>query len=290
MASHRKTLLAALLAFPALGWAADPVRMDFEGLTQNVGGLRADVAVSDFYNRGSSKVPGSNTVVVNGPATSLGVVFGSGALVTETNAGGNGGQSSVFGLTRNLLLENGSVLSNSSALGRGVLYSGAADFLTLTFASGFNLGLSFFFNSGSDLSVSVLLQDGSALTTADFTLSNTVLCPTGQSRCEWNAASLPFSGTAYGVRFSGAAGDFALDNITLGSLDALTPFPVVDPGGNGGNNGGNNGGGTGGVIDNGGGGVAPIPEPSTYAMMALGLGLVVWAARRRRSPAATAQA
>jgi hypothetical protein len=36
------------------------------------------------------------------------------------------------------------------------------------------------------------------------------------------------------------------------------------------------------------GGVAPVPEPETYAMLLAGLGLVGWQARRRTQAAQTA--
>ncbi|MBL8329627.1 MAG: PEPxxWA-CTERM sorting domain-containing protein [Rubrivivax sp.] len=265
MASISKILLTALSSAALASTAAAAVRVDFEGLTQNVGGLRADVAISDFYAGGSSKVPGTATSVTPGPSVALGVVFDGASLVTESTA--VGGETSVFGLTRNLLLGDGSTIANSAALGTGVAYSGTADSMTLLFGAGFNDGLSFFFNSTADLTVSLLALNGSTLVSEDFTFSGTTLCPIAQSACQWNAASLDFVGTAFGVRFSGAAGGFALDNITLGSLDPFGDLPVVpDPGGP----------------------VHPIPEPSTYAMMILGLGLVAWAARRRRAPAVTA--
>lgn len=255
-------LASSLAATPAL--AADPVRIDFEGTTEDVGGFRGDVAVSDFYAGGSSKVPGTAIDVQFGVLPGIGAVFNPSTLVTETSAGGNGGATSVFGQTRNLLLEDGTQLTNSTALGNGVAYSGLSSFITVTFAAGFSNAVSFFFNAGSDLTVSVLRQDGSVLYSDDFTFSSSTLCPTSESRCAWNAASLSFTGTAYGVSFFGVPSDFAIDNLTLGQADPLSPL-------------------------NGGGGqppiVTPIPEPSTYALMAAGLGVVAWVARRRRRDA-----
>lgn len=259
----KKTLFfgALVLAAP-LALAADPVRIDFEGTTQSVGGLRDDVAVSDFYAGGSSKVPGTALSVAFGATPGLGAVFNSSTLVTETAAGGNGGTSTVFGQTRSLLLENGTTLANSTALGNGVAYSGLSSFITLSFAPGFTNALSFFFSAASDVTVSVLRLNGSVLVSDDFTFSSSTLCPTGESRCAWNAASLSFTGTAYGVSFFGVPGDFAIDNLTLGQADPLGPL---------------SGGGTEPPI------ITPIPEPSTYALMALGLGVVGWMARRRKA-------
>jgi hypothetical protein len=261
----QKTMIfgALVLAAP-LALAADPVRIDFEGTTTNVGSLRDDVAVSDFYAGGSSKVPGTALDVAFGATPGIGAVFNSATLVTETSAGGNGGATGVFGATRTLLLEDGTTVANSPALGNAVAYSGLSSFITLSFAAGFDTALSFFFNAASDVTVSVLRQDGSLLFSEDFTFSSTALCPSGESRCAWNAASLSFSGMAYGVSFFGVPGDFAIDNLTLGQTDPLGPL-------------GGGGGGGGGPPP-----VTPIPEPSTYALMGAGLGLVAWMARRRR--------
>lgn len=266
------------------------VRLDLEGLTVLSGGIREDVAVSDFYNGGSSKVPGSTAPVVSGPSPRLGVVFSSNALAAETSQGGRGGQHAVFGQARDLTLEDGSVLAASTALGFGALVSGGMDYISLAYEFGFDNGLSFFFNSDTDLRVSVFSNTGSLLASEDLRLSGSGgSCSAGAAgtRCSWVAASVPFLGTAYGVVISGLSGDFALDNITLGMLDPLgaipTPStppgpvtPVVPP-----------------VVP-----VTPpptpitpIPEPGTYGMMALGVAGVWWAARRRRAqPAARAAA
>jgi PEP-CTERM motif len=304
MAAISKTLLCATAAASMMlcsqAWSAAPVRMDFEGLTRAAeDGTKANVLVGDFYQGGSSLSISTGAAVAAGPLPSLGVSFSASATVTETSLGGNGGMTSAFGATRNLLLPNGTSLLNSAALGTGVVYGDGVSFVDVSFAEGFSSGLSFFFNTLSDLNVAVLRQDGTALASADFRLPSTGLCPTGQSRCEWNAATLEFSGTAYGVRFAGTQGDFALDNITLGQLDPLGALVTGGGSGGGSSGGGSSGGGSSGGGSSGGGSsgggssggdpnpppgpVTPIPEPGTYLLMAMGLAWVVWATRQARA-------
>lgn len=276
MSSVKSVLPAAVLAVHLGAMAADPVRMQFEGLTLDVGGTRSDVAVSDYYNGGSSKdLPTGTTPVVTGPLPALGIAF-AGAAVTETAAAG--GESPSFGLTRELLLADGTVVPSSNALGVGVVYALAGNAFSLSVDPalvGFNDALSFFYNANSDLQVSVLTSTGPL---AGVTFSSTGLCAGLEPRCKWVAASLSFAGTLTGVQFTGS--DFALDNLTLGQVDPYGPL-LANGGGNGGNGGGGNGNGNGGgVVPP--GPVEPIPEPSTYALMALGLGLVAWATRRKQ--------
>ena len=72
--------------------------------------------------------------------------------------------------------------------------------------------------------------------------------PTG-FLCIWTPITVSFSGTAKSVAFEGATGFVSVDNISFSS-----DVPVVS-----------------------------VPEPSTYAMMALGLvGLAAWSRRRPR--------
>lgn len=294
MAAISRTLLCASAAASMMlctqAWSAAPVRVDFEGLSPAAeDGTKSNVRVGTFYDGGSSLSIATGASVAAGPLPSLGVTFSASATVTETSLGGNGGMTSAFGLTRNLLLPDGTSLLNSAALGTGVVYGDGVSFVDVSFAEGFSSGLSFFFNTLSDLNVAVLRQDGTALASADFRLPSTGLCPTGQSRCEWNAATLEFSGTAYGVRFAGTQGDFALDNVTLGQLDPLGALITGGSGGgdSGGGTGGGSGGGTGGGTGGNPGGtptpVTPVPEPGTYLLMALGLGWVVWATRQARA-------
>jgi PEP-CTERM motif len=287
--------LAVALISPT-AWSAAPVRLDFEGLSPLVNGERPNVLVGTYYSGGSSSSVVDGAAVAAGVTPSLGVSFSEGAVAAETALGGNGGLVSVFGTTRNLLLTSGTSVLGSAALGTGVVFARSLNpeslvgQINLGFTEGFTTGLSFFFNALSDVNVSVLSRDGTSMASADFRLPSTGLCPTGQSRCEWNAATLAFEGTAYGVLFEGTAGDFALDNITLGQLD---PLGALVTGGSG-TGGGTSGGGTSG----GGTGtgetpttpttpVTPIPEPSTYALMALGLAWVAWVTRRQTPPDTT---
>lgn len=264
----RKSLIAAAafaaFSFPAM---AATVQLQFEGLTApDASGTRADVVVDNYYNGGSSKNALTNAPVQTGP--NLGVVFSGAAIATESLVD-NQGQGDSFRRTRTLLLAGGAT-EQSDELGTGALYAtgaspGASATLTMTVAGGFNDALSFFYNAGQSGGLTVTVSsvlNGATLSSSDSFLDVPGCLESQNSRCIWAAASLSFQGMATSVTFSGVAFDFLIDNITFGSLSprtiAVTPPPVEPP-------------------------TNPIPEPSTYALMLLGLaGLGVVARRRAR--------
>ena len=123
----------------------------------------------------------------------------------------------------------------------------------LTYAAGFTTGFSFFYSSSTAASVNVwsgLNATGTLLGTlnlnAQFNGNNCVGDPNGQF-CNWTAVGVGFSGTAMSIDFGGTANQTGFDDITFGS---------VTPG---------------------------VPEPSTYAMLALGLAGIGFVARRRKA-------
>lgn len=122
----------------------------------------------------------------------------------------------------------------------------------LTFAAGFTEGFSFYYSSSEAASVTVydgLNGTGNVLGTLGLDAQYDDNCsgdPNG-AYCNWTAVGVAFAGTAKSIDFGGTANRVAFDNITFGS-----DVPV-------------------------------IPEPSTYALMALGLAGIGLATRRRRS-------
>ena len=123
----------------------------------------------------------------------------------------------------------------------------------LNAAAGFTTGFSFFYTSSTAASVNVwsgLNATGTLLGTlnlnAQFNGNNCVGDPSG-GFCNWTAVGVGFSGTAMSIDFGGTANQTGFDDITFGS---------VTPG---------------------------IPEPSTYAMLALGLAGIGFVARRRKA-------
>lgn len=131
-----------------------------------------------------------------------------------------------------------------------VLYFLEGDAATLNYANGFNTGFSFYYSSNSDNGM-VTVWDGLNSTgnvLAQFALSRQydTGC-TGGGYCNWDPIGVAFAGTAHSIDFAGAPNYIAFDNVTFG-----TDVPVV-------------------------------PEPSTYALMVLGLAGIGFVARRRKS-------
>jgi hypothetical protein len=122
---------------------------------------------------------------------------------------------------------------------------------------GFHTGFSLFYSSSYAGSVDVwsgLNGTGTLLGSLglpETPMNGDVACG-GVMYCPFVAAGLAFEGVAQSVTFNGAANYIAFDDITFGNA---TPGTVV-------------------------------PEPSTYALMAAGLGAVGFASRRRRKTAA----
>ena len=122
----------------------------------------------------------------------------------------------------------------------------------LNYAPGFTSGFSFYYSSSTDADVNVYSGEnatGTLLGTIHLNAQAFNGCsgdPTGQF-CNWSAAGVAFAGIAKSIDFGGTVNQTGYDNITFGSS------------------------------------VPTIPEPSTYALMALGLAGVGAIARRRKS-------
>ena len=129
------------------------------------------------------------------------------------------------------------------------------DTAILNFAAGFDTGFSFFYSSNGGAVVDVysgVNKTGTKLASlnlaSNFDNGGCVGDPTG-AYCHWDAIGVSFAGIAKSIDFGGTANFVAFDNVTFGSA---TPVPG-------------------------------IPEPSTYAMLALGLAGVGFVARRRKT-------
>jgi hypothetical protein len=126
--------------------------------------------------------------------------------------------------------------------------------------SGFTDGFSFFYSSAAAVSVRVysgLNATGDLLGTLALSAQSGDNCvgdPNG-TFCNFSAAGVTFTGTAFSIDFGGTAGQTGFDNITFG-----TDVP----------------------------GGSVVPEPATWAMMIIGFGLVGATVRRRRETAVRA--
>jgi len=120
----------------------------------------------------------------------------------------------------------------------------------LNYAAGFDTGFSFQYatpNTAGKVSVySGLDATGTLLGSIDLPINGPGVGP-GGIYSNWSVGALGFAGTAMSIDFSGTANYIAYDDVTFGS---------VTPG---------------------------VPEPSTYAMLALGLAGVGFVARRRKA-------
>lgn len=262
MHQNIKTIaLAAVLACGLPALAATPVQLKFEALsvTTEAGGVKStkDVRVDNFYAGGSSKDPLTSADVVTAPADqNFGTVFIGPAIATASSD--TGGELGTFLAKRLLITSASPVAFESTALGTGAVYadgvSGEPASFTIDPDLDFDTGLSFFYTG--ELRIEVTTDSGVLGRTFTAVIPTGDQCTEiGNTSCLWSEASFSFDGKATSVSFKGSAFGFLVDNVTLGALDPLKP---VDPG------------------------VPAIPEPSTYALMALGLAAVGFAARRRQ--------
>lgn len=124
----------------------------------------------------------------------------------------------------------------------------------LNYAPGFDTGFSFFFTTVG-FAGSVNVYDGLNATGNLLGSINLAALGAGPDPANvfsnWGTGSLAFAGTARSIDFGGTVNQVGYDNITFGST---TP------------------------------GVQPIPEPSTYVMLALGLAGLGCVSRRRQTP------
>lgn len=139
-------------------------------------------------------------------------------------------------------------IANEPSASTVLVFEGVSGPAVLNYEAGFTDAVSFFYSSSFDAPVMVydgLNATGNLLGTINLSRQFNDNCsgdPNG-SFCNWTAAGVSFSGVAKSLGFN--VGPAAYDNITFGSAN-------------------------------------PIPEPQTYALMALGLAAIGWATRRRR--------
>ncbi len=98
---------------------------------------------------------------------------------------------------------------------------------TMSVASGFSGGLSFFYTGSSTETVTVWSgANGTGTILAVMNLSaNNGSCSGFPNLCQWTGVHLSFNGTAGSVTFSGQANGTAISDIKLGSSMLVTPEP-----------------------------------------------------------------
>lgn len=204
------------------------------------------------------------TVAIMAPASAATIVLdfegiGNLAAINEFYNGGTDSQGN-SGPNYNVSFAPGGALgiidSDKGGSFNGNAYSGktAMIFLdnaaVLNYAAGFDTGFSFMYatpNTPGSVSVySGLDKTGTLLGTIDLPINGPGNGP-GGIYSKWSVGSLGFAGTAMSIDFGGTANYIAYDDVTFGS---------ITPG---------------------------VPEPSTYALMALGLAGVGFMARRRKA-------
>ena len=240
--------MLAALAASSSAWAVDyaVVGLGFENMQvfDSHDGDYPRAQVWQFYNGGYSRTEDGSTNLLQGP--NYNVVFNDSALAYRSISEGNG--TANFG-PRYLNTQSGPLLTG---LGIAAL-AFTVDTPVLNYASGFGTGFSFYYASQGAVTVTLYSGlDGTGSIVGSGSFLGTPTCDLDDnSNCAWSLAALSVNGTARSVKLDGIARQTLFDNVTFGSR---TP------------------------ID----GVVPVPEPSAYALMAVGLLGVGLATRRRR--------
>jgi len=205
--SSSSALLALSGLFIATNISAASFTLDFEGVGNGA-------QILDFYNGGTDSLGNSGT--------NYGVSFGANSLAAvDRDAGGDGNFANEPTPDTTMFFLQGTAILN--------------------YVPGFDTGFSFFYSTSTVSSVTVwdgLEATGNMLGTINL-LSNSIAnnCvgdpqggpddPLGQF-CNWDIASLGFSGIAMSIDFSGTVNQVGFDNITFGSVDpTVIPVPAA---------------------------------------------------------------